>query len=66
MTTLQKLRFIREECFQDLNEWERDFVDQMYDGVDGVPDNTNDEDLSEYLTRRQMEKIDEIWEELWL
>lgn len=52
MTTIEKIEFLREERFQDLNSWEREFIDDLY---------THAQDEDE-LTRRQIDKINEIWE----
>ena len=57
MTVTEKIKFIREERYQDLNDWEREFIGDLYD---------NAQDAEEELTRRQIEKVDEIWENLGL
>jgi len=62
LTLYQKLCLIREEHFQDLrNEKEKQYVDDMAEGLDGVPANINDEDVMEYLTPRQVVWIKDIW-----
>ena len=57
MTTLEKITFIKEERYQELNEWEKEFISDLYDNV---------QNADEELTRRQIEKVDEIWENLGL
>jgi len=62
MTILQKIKFIREEHYHNLrSEKEREFIEDMYEGIDGVPLNTKDEDITEYLTPRQIQWIEDIW-----
>lgn len=62
MTVLRKVRFIFEERFIDLrSENEKRFVADMYDGLDGLSITTNDEDISDYLTPRQTEWINDIY-----
>ncbi len=56
MTAFQKINFIREERYQDLNAWEKEFISDLYD-------NAQDEDE---LTRKQIEKVEEVWENLGL
>jgi len=56
MTVTEKIKFIREECYQELNEWCKEFIADLYEFA-------SDE---EELTRRQIEKVDEIWENLGL
>lgn len=63
MTLAQKIYFIREERHQDLSQWEREFIEDIYEGIDGM---ASDELAEEYLTSRQIEKIEEIWENLGL
>ena len=57
MTILQKIDFIRTERYQDLDEWEREFISDLFEYT---------QDPEEELTRRQIEKIEEIWEHLGL
>ena len=66
MTTLEKLNFIREERYQDLNDWQKDFIEDRYEAVTNHPDEITDDEVKEFFTRKQIEKIDEIWEELGL
>lgn len=64
MTLLQKIQYLREERYHDLNDWEKEFVSDMYEGTEGIPSESSDEDTEEYLTTRQVEKLEEICEEL--
>ena len=57
MTTTEKIKFMKEERYQDLNAWGREFISDLYDNV---------QDAEEELTRRQIEKVDELWEDLGL
>ena len=56
MTVIEKINWIYEECRSDLNKWELEFITDLFD-------NAQDEDE---LTRKQIEKVDEIWENLGL
>jgi hypothetical protein len=66
MTTWQKVRFMREERYHDLNEWEKEFISDLYAGLDGVPHDAKQHEVAEYLTPRQISKTDEIWSDLGL
>lgn len=57
MTLSQKIQFLREERFHDLNAWQQGFIDDLYDFV---------QDAEEELTPRQIGKVEEIWEEMGL
>jgi len=56
MTTIEKVKFLKEERFQDLNAWAKEFISDLYEFA-------SDDDE---LTRRQIEKVDELWEDLGL
>ena len=56
MTEIQKIKFLREERFHDLNAWEQGFIEDLYEYAQE----------EEELTSRQIEKLDEIWEDLGL
>jgi hypothetical protein len=56
MTIIEKVKFLKEERYQDLNPWSKEFITDIYD-------NAQDDDE---LTRRQTEKIEEIWMDLGL
>jgi len=56
MTYAEKVKFVREERFEELNAWCKEFISDVYDNVQD----------DEELTQRQMDKIDEIWEDLGL
>jgi len=61
MTIYQLVCLIRIEHFHNLrSESEKQFVEDMYDGLVGVPGNINDEDITEYLSPRQIEWIKDI------
>jgi hypothetical protein len=56
MTTVEKVKFIKEERWIDLNAWEREFIADLYEYA-------QDDDE---LTARQIEKVSEIWTDLGL
>lgn len=56
MTTIEKIAFIRQERYAELNDWCKEFISDLFE-------NASDE---EELTRRQIDKVDEIWEDLGL
>ena len=61
MTICQLVNLIRNEHFHELqNEKEKQFIEDMADGLDGLPLETNDEDITEYLTPRQITWIKDI------
>ena len=60
MTIKEKIVRIREDFFHELRDKEKIFIDDMYDGVDGLPQSLSDEDISEYLTERQISWINDI------
>lgn len=57
MTLIQKIQFIREERYHELNDWQKEFISDLY---------LNVQDPKEEMTRKQIEKVDEIWQELGL
>lgn len=62
MTLYEQLQIIRDEHFHNLrNEREQQFIEDMCEGLDGVPKDIIDEDVTEYLTERQIEWIRDIW-----
>lgn len=62
MTIYEKVQRIRDEHFHELrNEKEKQFIEDMCEGLDGVPPNINDEDITEYLSPRQIGWIEDIW-----
>ena len=61
LNAIQKVKFLKEKQYEDLNKWEKEFIDDLYEFVD--------EDSSEPtsgLSRRQVEKIEEIWQDIGL
>lgn len=61
MTIIQLVQLIRDEYSQDLrSEKEKEFIAEMYDGLQGLPQNLCIEDVGEYLTPRQVEWIKDI------
>ena len=56
MTIVDKVKFIKEERWIDLDAWQRGFISDLYD-------NAQDDDE---LTARQKSKVDEIWMDLGL
>ena len=64
MTVFKKLHLIYDEYRYELSENERDFIDNMVEGVAGTGDDMLDEDLGDYLTFPQMNYIEDIAERL--
>jgi len=64
MTYLQKVRFLREEHFFELNDWCREFIEDLYSDI--LIAEPTDKEYDEFLTKRQKEKIDEIWKDAGL
>lgn len=56
MTATEKIKFIYEERYEDLNAWCKEFITDLYS-------HAQDDDE---LTARQVQKIEEIWEDLGL
>lgn len=56
MNSIEKVKFLKEERYIDLNSWSREFISDIYEFA-------QDDDE---LTQRQIEKIDQIWEDLGL
>ena len=69
MTLLTMLKTLKEEHYLELNEWEQEFITDLYlellgpNGM-GLGDDLNDEDMKEYLSRNQSGKLREIAEEI--
>lgn len=60
-----KLVALYHEFYSDLSDWDRDFIDTIYEGVS--PESIGllpDDDLNQYLTNRQMGRIDKIWDKV--
>ena len=66
MNSLEKLNFLKEERYLDLNKWERNFIDDLYHNCDGLdPAELHQHEIeSEYLSVGQINKVDEIYKEL--
>jgi len=61
MTVIKLVQLLRDEYFQDLrSEKEKQFVEDMFDGLQGLPQNLSVTDLDEYLTPRQIQWIRDI------
>ena len=56
MTTVEKVKFLKEERYIDLNQWEREFISDLYE-------NAQDDDE---LTSRQIGKVEDIWQDMGL
>lgn len=56
MTIIEKIKFLKEERYIDLNDWCQAFISDLYEYA-------QDDDE---LTRRQKEKVEEIWIDLGL
>lgn len=59
MTIYQKLVLLHTE-HPDLEEKEREFIVEMYEGLFGVPVNISNANLGEYITPKQMGWINGI------
>ena len=66
MTIIEKLNWLREERYQDLNDWQKGFIEDLSDTLNNHPDEVTEDEVKEFFTRRQIEKIEEIWEEMGL
>lgn len=66
MTILEKLSFIKEERYQDLNKWQQGFIDDLTEKIDLHPDEVTEDEVRDFFSRRQIEKLDEIWQEIGL
>lgn len=64
MNIVSLIHIIKEEHYVDLNKWQKNFIDDLYIGVDGLYTGMSDEEASEYLTQKQINKVREIGEEL--
>ena len=64
MTLIAIIQRIKEDHYVDLNRWQKDFIDDIYQGVDGLPNNAADHEIEEYLSQKQINKIYEIAQEL--
>ena len=64
MTLIEKIKFLREERFHDLNYWAQGFVEDIYTLC--TENDPTPEEVEEFLTIRQKEKIYEIWEDAGL
>jgi len=52
---------LRDEYFQDLrSEKEKQFIEDMFDGLQGLPQELGYEELDEYLSPRQIQWIRDI------
>ncbi len=61
MTIEEKIETLFYDLYVDLNAWEKDFISKVHEGIDGL-DGITDQDIGEYLTPRQIEKVQEIFE----
>jgi len=63
MTNLVGLvRWLKEDFYLELTTWERQFIDEMEDGLEGLPFDLPDDEAREYITPSQERKIREIAE----
>ena len=65
MSIYEKICFLRQERYEDLNDWSKGFIEDLYETVD-LAEPPTDEEIKEFFTRRQIEKINEIWEDMGL
>jgi DNA phosphorothioation-dependent restriction protein DptG len=56
MTIFEQVKFLKEERYQDLNAWCKEFISDLYE-------HAQDDDE---LTQRQKDKVEEIWMDLGL
>ena len=66
MNLLEKINWLKEERYVDLDSWEKGFIDDLYETIQQHPDEPTEDEVLEFFTRRQIEKVDEIWENLGL
>lgn len=66
MNLVALVRRLKEDFYLELTKWERQFIDEMADGLDGLPDETDDSEVTEYITEGQQKKIREIAENVGL
>ena len=67
MTIYHLLCLIRFEHFHELNsEKEKQFIEDAYEALLGLPVDTNDENITEYLSPRQIEWLKDIGNSLGL
>lgn len=64
MTVFKMISLIKEGHYFELNAWEKQFIEDLYEGVDGLSPEITDIDLGELLTDKQIQKVREIAEEL--
>ena len=64
MDTIEKIKFLREEVFRDLSYWAQGFIEDIYTLC--TENDPTPEEVEEFLTTRQKEKIYEIWEDMGL
>ena len=64
MTVIQLIHIIKEDHKLELNSWQRQFIEDIYDGVDGLGSDTPDQEIGEFLTGPQINKVYEIAQEL--
>ena len=53
MTIVEKVKFLKEERYIDLNTWEREFISDLYE-------HAQDDDE---LTTRQKSKVEDVWKD---
>lgn len=56
MTAVEKVKFLKEERWIELNSWEREFIADLYEFA-------QDDDE---LTSRQIGKVEDIWQDMGL
>lgn len=66
MTCVEKVKFLFEERAEDLNDWEHDFISDLYRDIHERPEPATEEEVLEFFTPRQLRKLNEIWENLGL
>ena len=61
MTIHEKIEYLKFEGYRNLSEWGRDFVDDLYAGLDSHE--LTDQEIEEQLSESQIEKINELYQE---
>lgn len=44
-----------------LTDWEHEFIARMYSGIDGTHESLHDEEIKDYLSDAQIQKIKQIY-----
>lgn len=65
---VSKIQYLKEEVFYKLTAWEKQFIGDVYESIFdldtktcSIPHDTSDEDMTEYLSDDQIEKVNQIY-----